>query len=323
LAEIGLPLSPSWAFDDPGAAASFVQAHPGAYVVKASGADHAASDTFVGVLPDGRDVLSDLRRRRLRRPNQALILTSVIRGVEMGVGAYFNGRRFLRPACLDWEHKRFFPGDLGELTGEMGTVASFDRTAPFFERTLAKMEGALARHGHVGYVNLNTMVNEDGIWPLEFTCRFGYPGYAVLDPLQATPWGRLTQAMARGEDLALETLAGFCVGMVLTTPPFPYSRQEIDESVGHPVCFAPGADMRHHHFGEVGLDADGRLATSGLYGWTLVVTGVGDSLPEARRHALRNIKQVYVPNGRWRTDIGRRLIKADLARLERLGVFEP
>ena len=42
---------------------------------------------------------------------------------------------------------------------------------------------------------MNTIVNEQGIWPLEFTCRFGYPGFAILDPLQETPWGELFHAM--------------------------------------------------------------------------------------------------------------------------------
>jgi phosphoribosylamine--glycine ligase len=251
------------------------------------------------------------------------ILMDHVEGVEMGVGAYFDGAKFLTPACLDWEHKRFFAGDLGELTGEMGTVATYERSTRFFELTLARLAPVLREHGHVGYVNLNTIVNSDGIWPLEFTCRFGYPGFAILEPLQDVSWGELLRAMAERSERSFATRPGFCVGIVLTTPPFPYTRKQVDEPVGLPVLF-DGAldeeDRRNLHYGEVGMDGD-RLVTSGLYGWTMVVTGTGRTIAAARRSAYERAARVFVPSVRYRLDIGDRLIAADYDAVAGLGLF--
>jgi phosphoribosylamine--glycine ligase len=112
------------------------------------------------------------------------------------------------------------------------------------------------------------------------------------------------------------------VGVVLTTPPFPYSRQMVDEVVGLPVLIDPGLEARHIHYGEVGLDAAGQLVTSGLYGWTLVVTGLGDTVSAAKADAYRRAPGVTVPNLRYRTDIGERLLSGQLAQVRRLGWFD-
>jgi phosphoribosylamine---glycine ligase len=321
----GLSIARTWEFAERAAALDFLDRHPGRYALKFNGPD-AAIDNYVGRLDDGRDVRAFLARLDHAETLAAsLVLMEYIDGVEMGVGAYFDGDKFLEPACLDWEHKRFFPGDLGELTGEMGTVVTYRRSHRFFARTLGRVEKLLRDNGHCGYVNLNTIVNEDGIWPLEFTCRFGYPGFAILTPLQKTPWGELLAALVDKSATAFETHPGFSVGSVLTTPPFPYPRPLVQEPVGLPVVFAGELsqdDRRNMHYCELGLDR-GQLVTTGIYGWAMVVTGVGDTIASAQGRANALADRVLIPNVRYRRDIGARLIERDYARLETLDVFDP
>jgi phosphoribosylamine--glycine ligase len=316
LGKLGLSICPVHEFQHAADARKFLGQHPGRYVLKFNG----PLESFVGRLADGRDVQAFVAG--LPKDAPGFILMRHVDGVEMGVGAYFNGERFLKPACLDWEHKRFFPADLGELTGEMGTIVTYRHTDRFHDLTLERMAPLLRDGGYCGYINLNTIVNEDGIWPLEFTCRFGYPGYAILDPLQQTPWGELFQAMVTRTGHAFETRAGFAAGIVMTTPPFPYGRDLVPEPTGLPIVFDGISDeeRRHLHYGEVALAA-GQLVTSGAYGWTMVVTGTGATVREARDRANALADRVIIPNVRYRRDIGDRLIAGQLDRLRALGVL--
>jgi phosphoribosylamine---glycine ligase len=321
LADLDLPIVPIFEFSRPQEAIRFIAQRPAQYVVKSNGPDAA---TFVGGLPDGADVSAQLASD----PNLAscsFVLMEFIEGIEMGVGAYFNGDDFLLPACLDWEHKRFFPGDLGELTGEMGTVVTYSGSGTFFDRTLGRIRPLLKQNGYCGYINLNTIVNGGGIWPLEFTCRFGYPGYAILDPLQRTRWAVLFRTMLDRRSSRLEVETGFSVGIVITTPPFPYSREQVSEPKGLPIVFRGDlspAERANLHFGEVSL-INGVLVTSGAYGYTLVVTGTGDTIETARDAANALADKVIIPNARYRRDIGQKLTEGDFDKIRALGLIDP
>jgi phosphoribosylamine--glycine ligase len=327
LADIGLQTAEVVEFNDVASANKFIDEHPARYVLKFNGPNFSSNDNYIGRLSDGADVRAVLRAKFFfQEQAEALsfVLMEHVDGVEMGVGAYFNGETFIGEACLDWEHKRFFPGNLGELTGEMGTIATFERSRGFFERTLKRMTPMLAAGGYCGYINLNTIVNARGIWPLEFTCRFGYPGFAVLGPLQKTRWGELFGAMIRRNGNAT-MLPGFCAAIVLTTPPFPYDRDIVEEPVGLPVIFdgqLSEQDREHLYYGEVGI-VNGQLVTSGLYGWTMVATAVSDSIEQARIIAGALADRIIVPNVRYRRDIGSALIEGDFARVEDLGFLGP
>jgi phosphoribosylamine--glycine ligase len=316
LEEQGLNIAPVREFADAAEAIGDLAERPRRCVYKRS---HSAGDTFVGLDPHGRDIAALLQT--IEDGDGAFILMDAVEGVETGVGAYFNGQHFLRPACIDWEHKRFFPNDMGELTGEMGTVATYDGFERIFEATLLPLESRLREAGHVGYVNLNTIINAEGIWPLEFTCRFGYPGFAVLEALQQLGWGELFGGMLRRDLDHFATTRGFSVCVVLTTPPFPHSRHEVRAPVGLPVLVG-NVDRESIHFGEVGMQGP-QLVTSGLYGWTAVVTGTGGTIEDAKARAYAAAAKVRVPNLRYRSDIGDKLMGGQLDQLVRWGWLPP
>ncbi|MGI4975698.1 MAG: phosphoribosylamine--glycine ligase [Janthinobacterium lividum] len=318
LRDAGLPIAHSRAFDSPADALAWLQANPGRHVLKY---DDGVHPTFVGEHATGADLAFQLRRA----PPGRVLLMPRLDGVEVGVGAYFDGARFLRPACIDFEHKRFFPGELGEMTGEMGTLASFAHAEPLFAHTLDRMAPAFAAAGHVGYVNLNLIVNEAGAWPLEFTCRIGNPGFAVLAAMQSAGWGDLLARMAGLlPATTFPTHSGWSVAIVLTVPPFPGTAAGTAPEDDPPVFFhrePSGAELAHHHFVDMRRDRDGerQLRVHRRSGHAMIVTGTGPTVAAAQDAARARARNVVIPELRWRGDIGDRFAGGEAARLAALG----
>jgi phosphoribosylamine--glycine ligase len=310
----GLRTADTHAFATAADAAAWLAANPGRVVLKYH--DNAKA-TFVGDHRSGQDVLFQLRRG----PQGRVMLMPRLEGVEVGVGAYFDGQRFLRPACIDFEHKRFFNGEMGEMTGEMGTLVAYPAANRVFEATLARLEPTFREARHVGYVNVNMIANEQGLWPLEFTCRFGNPGYAILAPLQTDGWGDLFGRMLRGGETGFAASSDWSVGIVLTVPPFPEELPGADPEADPPLFYhdePDAAEAAHYHLSDVRV-ADGQMFARRRTGYAMVVTGTGATVPEAQAAATVRARNVTAPNLRWRTDIGDRFIEGEGERLRRMG----
>ena len=164
---------------------------------------HAAKAlTYVGQMEDGADVVAYLRHHCQRvGPIQ---LQRRCDGIEIGVARYFNGRDWVGPVEINVEHKDLCTGNLGPKTWEMGTLMWFaDETQPLYRATLAKLQPHLAEIGFRGDIDINCIVNAEGVFPLEITARFGFPALQLQMAMTTPPLGRLPARAGARRDRAL------------------------------------------------------------------------------------------------------------------------
>ena len=182
LKKAGVPIIPQENFTSFDEAIEYVKKNPNKYVIKPSGeAQNVKQLLFVGEEEDGKDIIHMLEDYKATWSNRIkeFQLQRKINGVEVAVGAFFNGYEFMQPINVNFEHKKLFPGNIGPSTGEMGTSMFFSEPNRIFSATLKKMESVLRREKYVGYIDINCIVNNNGIYPLEFTSRFGYPTISI------------------------------------------------------------------------------------------------------------------------------------------------
>ena len=162
LKKYGINIIPYKNFTNFDEAIEYVKQNPAKYVIKPSGeAGNIKGLLFVGEEEDGRDVMEVLEdyKRALSKKIPVFQLQKRIFGVEVAVRAFFNGKEFVYPVNVNFEHKKLFPGNLGPSTGEMGTTMFWSGPNKIFNQTLKKMECRLAEENYVGYIDLNCIVN--------------------------------------------------------------------------------------------------------------------------------------------------------------------
>jgi len=304
---MGMVILPHWDFSDYDSALKFIEENPGRYVYKPSG--FLGSDSkgilFLGKDEDGKDIHEILRSNKaiLEKRVHQFQLQKFAQGVEVAVGAFFNGNDFIYPVNVNFEHKKLFPGDIGPFTGEMGTLMYWSGPNTIFRTTLEKMREEIKKSGYVGYIDINCIANARGIYPLEFTCRFGYPHISIATEGMTSPLGDFLYSLAKGENFELKTKKGFQIGICCVVPPFPYydkAEMEIYKDLSI-ILKKPSLDGLH--LGDVKM-TNGNWQIAGESGYVLVVTGSGTTVEDARKQVYGRIDNILLQNMFYRTDIG-------------------
>jgi len=309
LKKYGIPIIPYKEFTDFDEAIQFVKANPGKYVLKPSGeAQNVKRLLFVGDEDDGKDIIQVMEayKRVWIDTIKIFQLQSRAAGVEIAVGAFFNGKEYITPINVNFEHKKLFPGNLGPSTGEMGTLMYWSEPNRIFNATLKKLEPKLKEEGYVGYIDLNCIVNRNGIHPLEFTARFGYPTISIQQEGMITPIGEFLYLLAKGESIKLKTRKGFQIGIRIVAPPYPFDDPKAFEtSSKDTLILFPKNNKEGVHIEDVKLINDQWLLT-GSSGVALIVVGMGSTVKQAQTQAYSRIKNILIPNMYYRNDIGDR-----------------
>ena len=290
-------------------AIEYVKNNPGKYVIKPSGeAQNIKGLLFIGEEEDGKDVVQVLEDYNKAWKDKIPIfqLQKRISGVEVAVGAFFNGNKFVYPINVNFEHKKLFPGNLGPSTGEMGTSMFWSGPNKIFNNTLKKMEAKLAEEGYVGYIDINCIVNGNGIYPLEWTSRFGYPTISIQQEGMITPIGEFFYALAKGEDVKFKVKNGFQMGVRIVVPPYPFKDQEtFDVKSKDSVVYMKKKDMDGLHIEDVKL-VNGEWLVTGTSGVVLIVCGCGSTMKQTQHQVYSRIKNINIPHMYYRDDIGDR-----------------
>jgi phosphoribosylamine--glycine ligase len=301
-----------------------VRDNPAPYVVKPSGeVQNVKRLVYVGSDDDGGDVVDVLRayQKAWGHRMKGFQLQRRVRGVEVALAAFFNGSEFVEPIAVNFEHKKLFPGNVGPSTGEMGTSMFWTDRNRLFEETLGRLEGLLAEEGYVGSIDINCIVNARGVYPLEFTPRFGYPTISLQEEGMKTPIGAFLYDLANGGGHDLTAHRGYQVGVRLCLPPFPFhgDRATFEEnSKNAAITFQDPTRRDGLHIEDV-KEVDGQWRVAGTSGVFLLVAGKGPTMAAAREEAYRRVENVVVPNMYYRDDIGERWIAGDGDRLQAWG----
>lgn len=301
--QVGIKVPPYKVFYSWQEGKAYIKSRNKRVVFKPSGSmsDDDAIGSYVSSDPDDMITMLDYFESVSRHVPE-FVVQDFVEGIAVSTEGWFNGYDWMEPFNQTIEHKQMMVDDLGPSSGcVFNIVWKLNNTNKIVEEGIKLMKPILADYNYTGPIDLNTVVNKDGVWALEFTPRFGYDAFPALLELVDTDLGEVMIKIARGEqpdELPLKD--GFASALRISIPPHP--SEEFKHPGGIPVQGLMRSDRPHIYFFEVKLDEATRLVSAPGGGAICAVTGLGKTISESFEGPYEIAKRLRIPEKQYRTD---------------------
>ena len=252
----------------------------------------------------------DSARTAVREHGEDFVIEELHEGEELSVFAIVDGSIVL-PLPESRDYSRVGDGDTGPNTGGMGSYSPVpeleqSRVVELADTIHRPVIEELAERGtpFIGCLYAGLMLTAEGPKVLEFNCRFGDPETQDNLPRLDGDLAEALLAAAQGDlaEIELPVADRSAVTVALAAGTYPAGRDigssitGVEDAEAHgAIVFHAGTAMR-----------DGQLVTSG--GRILNVTGLGDTIEEARARAYEACERISFPNARYRRDIAAKAV---------------
>jgi phosphoribosylamine---glycine ligase len=323
MSQAGIKTPESKTFHSWDKAKEYVRGHDARLVFKASG----DTGNFLGsyVSYDSGDLVEMLDYFAGVTAGQGkpeFILQDFVEGVEVSTEGWFNGREFMTPWNHTLERKQLMNDGLGPSGGCAGNIVWPERELNHvIEEGIARMAPILAEHDYIGPIDLNSVVNDEGVWGLEFTPRFGYDALPALLELVDGQIGPIITSMARLEyPTVLPLVNKRAAGLRISIPPYPSEQHHPDEGI--PIRGLTREDRSHLYFYDVMLDPANHLVSTSAFGAVVTATGSGDGIVDAFDGPMEIARRAKIPQKQYRTDLAGVFVR-EWAKFDKLVRKEP